>query len=91
MKRFVLGLCKVVNMKPFGKPQIKRFGKGELGGYSCIQFIETSTITIHLDESGRRVFIDIFSCRKFDVVKVTSFCKKYFRAKKASAKTLERK
>ena len=31
-----------------------------------MQFIETSSITIHADEFSRRCFIDVFSCRGFD-------------------------
>jgi hypothetical protein len=31
-----------------------------------MQFIETSSITIHADEVCRRCFVDIFSCRRFE-------------------------
>ena len=35
-------------------------------GWSAMQFIETSTITVHADEVSGRCFIDVFSCRPFD-------------------------
>ena len=31
-----------------------------------MQFIETSSITVHADEFSGRCFIDVFSCRPFD-------------------------
>jgi S-adenosylmethionine/arginine decarboxylase-like enzyme len=31
-----------------------------------MQFIETSSITVHADEFSSRCFIDVFSCRQFD-------------------------
>jgi S-adenosylmethionine decarboxylase len=33
---------------------------------SAMQFIETSSITLHADEVLGRCFVDIFSCRSFD-------------------------
>ena len=45
---------------------IDRFGDAELEGWSAMQFIETSSITIHADEVWRRCFVDVFSCRRFD-------------------------
>lgn len=74
-------ICKKTKMVPYGKPIIKRFGQGELEGYSSMQFIETSTITVHLDEFGLRAFIDIFTCKRFNVNQVKKFCKSFFKAK----------
>jgi|TARA_Y100000310_G_C20675761_1_gene812939 S-adenosylmethionine/arginine decarboxylase-like enzyme len=91
LKKFCLELCKKIQMNPYGKPLIKRFGKGELEGYSLMQFIETSSITIHADEFGNRVFIDIFSCKEFDPKIAEEFSKSFFRAKSAKANLVERK
>jgi len=87
---FCIKLCKEINMVPFGKPIIKRFGKGNLRGYSLMQFIETSSLTIHLDEFGLRAFIDIFSCKIFDVNKAKNFSKSFFKAKKIKYKNFYR-
>ena len=38
----------------------------ELEGWSALQFIETSSITVHADEVFGRCFVDVFSCRPFD-------------------------
>lgn len=55
-----------------------------------MQFIETSSITIHLDEFGLRAFIDVFSCRTFDVNRAKNFSKSFFKAKKIRYKNFYR-
>ena len=82
LSEFCRMLCKEIDMVPVGETIIKRFGRGELEGFSAMQFIETSSITIHLDEFGGRAFIDIFSCKSFDNDKAKNFCKRFFAAKK---------
>jgi S-adenosylmethionine/arginine decarboxylase-like enzyme len=90
LKEFSKKICKEIDMVPFGKPIVHRFGEGTLEGYSMMQFIMTSSITVHLDEINNRAFIDIFSCKKFDANKAKNFCKNFFRAKKIRAKNLYR-
>ena len=91
LKRFSKLLCDVIDMVPFGEPIIKRFGKGELEGYSMIQLIETSNIAVHLDEFENKAFIDIFSCKNFNHKRAKDFSKKYFKARKAKCRTIFRK
>ncbi len=81
IKKFIIELCKVIKMKRFGEPIIERFAQGPLEGYSVMQFIETSSITIHFDEERNRVFLDIFSCQFFHSDKAAKFSKKFFKAK----------
>jgi S-adenosylmethionine decarboxylase len=90
---FVLELCKVIGMKAYGKPIVERFGNGDLEGYSStiLQFIETSSITIHLDEVENKAFIDICSCKKFDSKLACNFSKDYFKARKGDFQEVERK
>lgn len=90
LEKFSIELCKNIDMIPFGKPIIKRFGQGKLKGYSLMQFIQTSSITAHLDEYGLRAFIDIFSCKTFDIDKAKDFCKSFFEAKDAKCKNFYR-
>jgi len=90
LKEFINKLCKEIEMVPYGKPIIKRFGEGDLEGWSLMQFIETSTITVHLDEIDLRAFIDIFTCKKFSVDKARRFCKSFFQAKKIKYKNFYR-
>lgn len=91
MKDFVMALCREIDMKPYGEPMIEKFAEGALEGYSVLQFIETSSITIHFDDKmGDRAFIDVFSCKYFDGAKAKEFAQKYFEAKEAKFWTLIR-
>jgi S-adenosylmethionine/arginine decarboxylase-like enzyme len=83
IKELIIRLCSAIKMKRYGQPIIKKFGSGELLGYSAMQFIETSSITIHFDEPQDRAFIDIFSCKFFDPYMAAEFCKKFLEAKKS--------
>lgn len=90
IKKFVSNLCKEIGMKKYGETIIRKFGKNSLKGYSVMQFIETSTVTIHFDETENRAFIDIFSCKKLDVEKIEEFSKEFFKAKKSKTRLLVR-
>jgi S-adenosylmethionine/arginine decarboxylase-like enzyme len=63
---FVARLVEAIGMRAHGPLHLERFGDGELEGWSAMQFIETSSITVHADEFGCRCFVDVFSCRPFD-------------------------
>ena len=65
IRRFVPTLIDAIGMRAHGPLGLERFGDGELEGWSALQFIETSSITLHADEVGGRCFVDIFSCRPF--------------------------
>jgi len=90
LREFCYGLCERIGMKPFKEPIIDRFGEGDLEGYTAIQRIETSNISVHLDEVGLRAFVDIFSCRKFDWRAAEEFCKEYWMAGGSTSGTLYR-
>ncbi|MBU0457630.1 MAG: S-adenosylmethionine decarboxylase [Nanoarchaeota archaeon] len=91
IKKFVKELTKVLKMKRVGPTEVKRFGHGQLRGYSMMQFIETSTIVAHFDEKANRAFIDVFSCKKYNANTVAKFCKNFFKAKSYSLYVEERK
>ena len=66
LRRFVPGLINAIGMRAHGPLMLERFGDGELEGWSAMQFIETSSITVHADEVCGRCFVDVFSCKPFD-------------------------
>jgi S-adenosylmethionine/arginine decarboxylase-like enzyme len=66
LRRFVPNLIDAIGMRAHGPLALDRFGDGELQGWSAMQFIQTSSITVHADEVAGRCFVDIFSCRPFD-------------------------
>ncbi len=78
IKEFLKGLVLEIDMVAYGKPLIKRFGEGSLEGISGFQFIETSSIVVHCDETENRVFIDCFSCKDFDCEKAREYSEKFF-------------
>ena len=65
IRRFVAIVIEAIGMRAHGALALERFGDGELEGWSAMQFIETSSITLHADEVGGRCFVDVFSCRPF--------------------------
>lgn len=90
LTQFVGEAIKVVGMEPHGPCYVERFGEGDIEGLSAMQFIETSTITVHLDEVGNRAFIDIFSCQDFDAESAAKFSADYFGATGVRTTVLER-
>ena len=66
IRRFVPAVIDAIGMRAHGPLMIDRFGDDELEGWSALQFIETSSITVHADEVFGRRFVDVFSCRPFD-------------------------
>lgn len=92
LEAFVKGVVSKIGMVAHGPCYIERFGTEEdsLEGYSAMQFIETSSITVHLDEVGNRAYIDIFSCKDFDAQEAFEFCKQYFEAQSGKVTTLDR-
>lgn len=66
IRAFVPAVIEAIGMRAHGPLLLERFGDGDLEGWSAMQFIETSSITVHADEVAGRCFIDVFSCRPFD-------------------------
>jgi S-adenosylmethionine/arginine decarboxylase-like enzyme len=66
IRAFVPAVIAAIGMRAHGPLLLERFGDGDLEGWSAMQFIETSSITIHADEVSGRCFVDVFSCRLFD-------------------------
>ena len=66
IRAFVPAVIDAIGMRAHGPLALERFGDGELEGWSAMQFIDTSSITIHADEVSGRCFVDVFSCRRFD-------------------------
>ncbi len=78
IRRFVPTLIDAIGMHAHGPLGLERFGDGELEGWSALQFIETSSITLHADEVGGRCFVDIFSCRPFAAQVATEIAVDHF-------------
>ena len=66
LRRFVPAVIAAIGMRAHGPLHLERFGDDDLAGWSAMQFIETSSVTLHADEVWGRCFVDVFSCRPFD-------------------------
>ncbi len=81
IREFIVNLCKLIDMKRFGEPQIVNFGEEEkVEGYSFTQLIETSLVSGHLANYTNAAYIDIFSCKAYEPKKTAEFCKEFFKA-----------
>ena len=78
IRRFVPAVIAAIGMRAHGPLAIDRFGDAELEGWSAMQFIETSSITVHADEVWRRCFVDVFSCRRFDPEYAAAIAARHF-------------
>ena len=87
--RFVPAVIAAIGMRAHGPLRLDRFGDGELEGWSALQFIETSSITLHADEVLGRCFVDVFSCRPFDADVAASLATQHFGGT-ASVRVLQR-
>lgn len=79
IRRFVVELCELIDMKRFGETQVVHFGEEErVAGYSMVQLIETSLISAHFANLTNTVYLDVFSCKPYDSQIVQSFSQAYF-------------
>ena len=91
IKRYIVELCELIDMKRFGEPLVVRFGADPVvQGYSMVQLIETSCISGHFAEDSDSIYIDIFSCKFYDQNEVVEFTKKFFGAKRVEANVVLR-
>jgi len=89
IRAFVAAVIDAIGMRAHGPLRIDRFGDGELEGWSAMQFIETSSITIHADEVFDRCFVDVFSCRPCDPLAAAAVAVAHFGGQ-SSVRVLER-
>jgi len=78
IRRFVPDVIEAIDMVPHGPLRLERFGEGELEGWSAMQFIETSSLTIHADEFSGRCYVDVFSCKAFEPELAAAIAVKHF-------------
>jgi S-adenosylmethionine/arginine decarboxylase-like enzyme len=78
IRAVVPAVIEAIGMHAHGPLMLDRFGDGEVEGWSAMQFIETSSITVHADEVFGRCFLDVFSCRPFDPDLAASIALRHF-------------
>ncbi len=99
IRNYFLHLCVLIDMDPIKihfwddlyTPKAEKETEPHLVGTSAIQFIKTSNITIHTLDKLEAVFINIFSCKKFDVQKAENFTAAWFAGKVTSSTVIRRR
>ena len=81
LRLFYRDLCKLLDMIPEdlhfwdydGDPEGYANAPPHLKGLSAVQFIRTSSIVIHTLDDLNRLYLNVFSCKHFDVVELKQF------------------
>jgi S-adenosylmethionine/arginine decarboxylase-like enzyme len=87
---FTKRLVKDIDMVAYGEPQIVKFGSGDKAGYTMVQLIETSNICAHFCDESNNVYIDVFSCKPYDIKVVESLVQEFFEPETMKKTYLER-
>jgi S-adenosylmethionine/arginine decarboxylase-like enzyme len=83
IKEFVVLLCDLIKMKRFGETQVVHFGEEErVAGFSMVQLIETSLISAHFANLTNTVYLDVFSCKPYDLKAIERFSRGFFKGKR---------
>lgn len=92
IKQYVKELIVLIDMKPYGDCNIFNFGEDEkVAGFSMTQLIETSLISGHFANKTNTAYLDIFSCKDYDINIVKDFSVRFFNAENVQVNTLIRK
>jgi S-adenosylmethionine decarboxylase len=68
-----------IDMTAHGEPLIEYLLPGDANqGFSLVQLITTSNICAHFVESNSTAYIDVFSCKPFDVNQAREVVKEFF-------------
>ena len=75
IQSFIDTLVKEMGMKKVGETIFEYFEDNDYNrerdivGYSVVQIISLSNITIHINEISRTIYLDVFTCGDFDDTK----------------------
>lgn len=98
IEKWLDGLCELIDMDQEDlhfwdyeeDPEGKAEAPDHLLGTTAVQFITTSDIRIHALDKLKECYINIFSCKDFDVVDAWNFTSKWFGAKTVDHNVIER-
>jgi S-adenosylmethionine decarboxylase len=75
---FAKTLVERIEMKAYGEPQVIHFGEDDKQGYTLVQLIETSNICGHFCDDTGNFYIDVFSCKPYDIETVKETVRQFF-------------
>lgn len=80
VETFSRELVKRIDMQPIGEPQVTYTAPDipDKAGFSLVQLIVTSNIVAHFVDSNQTFYLDVFSCKPFDIGTVEDTVKEFF-------------
>jgi S-adenosylmethionine decarboxylase len=92
IREFINEIVSAINMKAYGEPMIAHFAAhdADAAGYSFCQMIETSNITGHFSDKTGDCYIDIFSCKEYDIDVAIGVIKDFFKPQEVKMRYFER-
>jgi S-adenosylmethionine/arginine decarboxylase-like enzyme len=92
LKDFVKELVIAIDMVAVGEPWIERtaIGMPDKEGFSLYQLIVTSNISAHFIDDSKHIYLDVFSCKEFNIDIVKSVVTKYFSPTKMKVNFVKR-
>ena len=89
---FTKELVKRIDMVAYGEPVIAHFATHDpmKAGYSMMQLIETSNIAMHAVDRDNTMYLDVFSCKTYEIEDVVATVKEYFGADKVRVNYITR-
>ena len=86
-ENFIDDLCRIGEMKRKGELIVEEFEDNEYNrerdivGYSIVQIISLSNITLHINWVSKSIYFDFFTCGDLDEKLIISVFKTYFNPK----------
>ena len=98
LKGYFKKLCEAIDMQREdlhfwdydGVPEEELPTEAHLLGTSAVQFIKTSNIVIHTLDKLETVYLNIFSCKKYDKQTAEKITREWFKAKTCTSRFIER-
>jgi S-adenosylmethionine/arginine decarboxylase-like enzyme len=84
LKAFIKDMLEAVDMTAWGEPMIMRLTEKDgdfpdhLSGYTIVQLLHTSNMTVHLCDKVGTLYFDLFSCKCFNNDDAINIIKSYF-------------
>ncbi len=81
---WITNLVKDIDMEPIGEPRIEYTAAHDINkaGFTAVQIIVTSSIVAHFIDATGQIYIDVFSCKKFDIETVKRSVQLFFNAQR---------
>jgi len=82
LRQWLLDMAKEIGMTPYGRPKVVDYPFPEREGtaLSAVVFLGESSITIHTYPEFKHVFLNVFSCKDFNVWTARAYIEHTFQA-----------